>query len=401
MMSFPTLADKKHCTGCLVCADACHVGAISRIYDDDRCMTYHVNNDVCIQCGLCEKSCPSVSDYKYGENDIKKSCLYAGWCTDLELRKNSSSGGIFAALAKAVIEEGGVAIGASLSGYKTKHIVISKIEDIRKLQGSKYTQSDTLGIYKKTKELLKGGKKVVFSGVGCQVAGLLSYLGKRFDRSNLLTVDLVCGGVPSSFLVEQFEQENKDHFPSIRYFRRKQTYEFAVEGKDGKSEVIPLNEKPLPLSGFYTELANRYSCYDCQFAFAHRKADMTIADFWGDDRFPEQHQQGISAIVVHTDKGEEYVRKSAIELHKGDWRMFLTHNHRMVDGHNSKGQSKERKNLASAIANYNRLHFLYAYANYATIKRPWTWVKKLLRYAKGHLRHNTHLDKVNEILTQI
>lgn len=400
-MNRPVLADKFHCSGCLACIDACPVGAISKNYDEECCLTYQVDDDACIHCGLCMKTCPVVSDFQYGENNIKKSKLYIGWCVDTELRKDSSSGGIFAALAKLVISDGGVAIGASLDGYKVKHVVVDRKENIHKLQGSKYSQSETLKIYKRTRELLKEGRIVLFSGLGCQIAGLLSFLGDKFDTRKLITTDLVCGGIPTSFLVQQFQREYSEQYPAIHHFRRKQTYEFAVDGDDGLCHVIPLSEKPLPLCGFYTELANRYSCYDCQFAFVHRKADMTIADFWGDDKYPGQHQQGVSAIVVHSAKGLEWVQRAEIEFHDADWRTFLTHNHRMVDGYNGKGKSKARKNLANAIANYDRFSFLCTYANYASIKRPMTWVKKILRYTKGRLQRNTHKEKINEMLRQL
>lgn len=400
-MNRPILANQFNCTGCLACVDTCPVGAISERYDEDCCLTYQVNTDVCIHCGLCEKSCPSVSGYIYGDDNIKGSQLFVGWTSDAILRKRSSSGGIFAALAKSVIENGGVAVGASLSGYTINHIVIDRIEDICALQGSKYAQSVTLGIYMRARDLLKQGRTVLFSGVGCQVAGLLNFLGDKFDKSNLLAVDLVCGGVPSSFLVQQFERERKDEYSAIQYFRRKQTYEFAVEDKTGQSHVIPLSEKPLPLCGFYTELANRYSCYDCQFAYVHRKADITLADFWGDDKYPGQHQQGVSAIVVHSAKGLEWVQRAEIEYHDADWRTFLTHNHRMVDGYNVKGKSRARKSLANAIANYDRFSFLCTYANYATVRRPLTWMKKIWRYVRYRLHKNTHIDRINDILGQL
>lgn len=384
----------------MACMDACHVRAISKRYDGERHLTYKLDEDRCIHCGKCEKVCPLVSGMKYGENNIKHSQLYAGWCADISLRMNSSSGGIFAALAKAVIKDGGIAIGASLNGFEVRHIAISETGDIPKMQGSKYTQSDTAGIYRMVIDYLKQGKNVLFSGLGCQVAGLLGFLGERFDKSSLLTVDLICGGVPSKFLIEQFERENNDKYSSIHAFRNKQRYEFSVVNRHQGIDVIPNTEKPLPLSGFYTELTNRYSCYDCQFAYAHRKSDITIGDFWGDDKFPEQHKDGISAIVVHSEKGEAWLAKAPIEKYEASWQTFLTHNHRMVDGSNSAGKTKARKKLAKAIANYDRFSFLCTYANYATIKRPWSWVKKVWRYAIGRMMHNAHLDKVNKILSQ-
>lgn len=380
----PTLASLYTCTGCLVCVDTCAKNALSSFMNNEGHITYKVDSSRCIECGLCEKKCPIVSCFRYGTNNLHESTPFAAWCKDNILRAKSSSGGIFAALAKYVISNGGIVIGASLQNNEVRHIFIDKIEDISKLQGSKYTQSNTAGIYKKTIQFMKEGKSVLFSGLGCQVAGLLSFVGKREFPGKLYTVDLICGGVPSRFIIDRYLESNQE-VKEIAGFRNKGKYEFSIIDKIGINRVVPISERPFPLCGFYTELTNRYSCYDCKFNGAHRKSDLTIGDYWGDTDYPEQHAQGISVVVVHSEKGKEILEKSEIEAHEIEWNNFLMHNPRMIDGYKKYSNVGARRDLAKAFKNYTYEKLLQIYANKATWHEPWLMVKKILRYLKGRL----------------
>lgn len=200
----PKLASLSDCTGCNLCVDSCPTGAIMSIIDIEGHISYTINNDKCIECGKCERSCPVVTHYSYGTNELDKSFVYAAWSKDTLTRKNSASGGVFAELAKAILQRGGIVIGASMECNKVKHIEIDRVEDIPKLQGSKYTQSSTSGIFNIVKSHLLNGRLVLFSGLGCQVAALLKYVDKLESKENLFTVDLICGGVPSSFLISKY-----------------------------------------------------------------------------------------------------------------------------------------------------------------------------------------------------
>ena len=190
---------------------------------------------------------------------MKDSTPYAAWSKDEDLRSRSTSGGIFASLAKFVITNGGVAIGATLQKNDVCHISIDNVEDIYRLQGSKYVQSNSAGVYLTTKTFLQSGRSVLFSGLGCQVAALHSFLGDKQYTGELFTVDLICGGVPSRFLIDSYLKEHPE-VDQIISFRNKTKYEFSVLLKNGQNKVVPMSERPLPLCGFYTELTNRYSC---------------------------------------------------------------------------------------------------------------------------------------------
>lgn len=399
----PKLADNYKCTGCLACVCACTKGALTSYYNEEGHLFYKMDATLCIECGLCEKTCPVVSGIKYGNNKLTESQPFAAWCKDEGLRANSSSGGVFAGLAQFVIEQGGVVIGVSLEHNEVKHIIIETVDDINKLQGSKYTQSNTDGIYKKTKHYLKAGRTVLFSGLGCQVAGLLSYLGNKEYAGWLYTVDLICGGVPSRFIIDKYLEQNQE-VKEIAGFRNKGKYEFSVIDTDGYKQVVPLTDRPFPLCGFYTELTNRYSCYDCHYNGAHRQSDITIGDYWGDTEFLQEHEKGISVAVVHSNNGRNILKQANIEAHEIGWKNFLMHNPRMIDGHKDSSQTKARRNLEKAFAEYPYEKLLQIYANKATMREPWLMAKKIWRYMigrfKGKMYRKQLKEKINNLLNQ-
>lgn len=393
----PNLADIHSCTGCLACVDSCPRTALASCINEEGHLTYKFDEHCCVECGLCEKICPVVSHFKYGTNKLSDSIPYAAWAKDEDLRRKSTSGGVFAELAKYIISQGGVVIGVSLEQNDIKHIMIEREEDIKRLQGSKYAQSNTSGIFKTVKMALSNGKKVLFSGLGCQVAALLSYLGERKYIGSLYTVDLICGGVPSRFLIDYYLEHNPD-VDEIVAFRNKSLYEFSVKDKNGIIKSVPLSARPLPLCGFYTELTNRYSCYDCKFNGAHRMSDITIGDYWGDKSFPDQHKKGLSIAVAHSEKGENLLRGANLELHKTGWETFLLNNPRMIDGHKDKSKSKARNNLAVAFGEYSYEKILQVYANKATWHEPIVMVKKIIRHLVSMIKGFFYKNKIkNEI----
>jgi len=381
----PNLANNDWCTGCLACVDTCAKGALSSRYNEEGHLTYKLDARMCVECGLCEKACPVVSNFSYGVNILKDSKPFAAWGKDNILRLKSSSGGVFAQLAKQVIINGGLVVGASFQKNYVRHVVVDKVDDIYLLQGSKYTQSNPEGIYRTVRRLLQEGRKVLFSGLGCQIAGLLSFLGDKSYKGELYTVDLICGGVPSRFLIDYYLRNNPD-VEEIVAFRNKQKYEFSVKDSTGKVRIVPLNERPLPLCGFYTELTNRFSCYDCRFNGAHRKSDITIGDYWGDTQFTQEHKKGLSVVVVHTKKGETLLRKSDIEYHEIEWDNFLFHNPRMIDGYKNTSKTKARKYLSNAFREYSYEQILHVYANKATWHEPMLMINKIWRYTVGRVK---------------
>ena len=201
----PQLANKKECTGCLACVDSCRHDAIGSYVGSDWHYYVKVDDDRCVGCLQCEKTCPIASKQDYEQSEL--AAFYAAWNKNDEERKRSASGGAFSTMARYVLEHGGVVVGAATENVcDVRHIIVTDISELPRLQGSKYTQSNTNGIYKRVYELLKDGRQVLFSGTGCQVGALLSFLRNKRYTGHLITVDLICGGVPSKLLLQKFVQ---------------------------------------------------------------------------------------------------------------------------------------------------------------------------------------------------
>ena len=321
----PKLALYKECTGCFACVAVCPKDAIEALVNDEGHYAIRVKQEKCVHCGKCEITCNNAR-LDYGCNDLSLSKIYAGYTTDNELRRNATSGGIFAAIAKVIIETGGVVAGASFDGTYARHIIIDNEEDIAKLQGSKYTPSTMNDIYKEIEKELPN-RRVLFSGTGCQVAGILAYFKGNKNIDNLYTVDLVCGGVPSIALVRRFNEQNRCKITS---FRNKDQYELTVENEYGVKTLVP--RKNLPLDGFAYQMTNRFSCYDCQFAFCHRKSDVTIGDLWDYNYLSKEHKNGVSMLLVHTEKARKLISNMRdLYLENVPW-LVIRHNYRVVYG---------------------------------------------------------------------
>ncbi len=349
----PKLATKKKCTACLSCVSSCPKGAIQPYTYNDGHVYVRIDKEKCIGCKKCEIVCKN-SRNTFGNNNLYESSIYAAWTKNKDVRKNSTSGGIFAALAKTIIEKGGVVVGASLEKRECKHIIISNIEDIKKIQGSKYLCSSMNDIYKKIEERICNGL-VLFTGTGCQCAGVIAYFRNNKYKNNLITLDLVCGGYPSKILIDKFYEKHKD-IEQIVSFRTKDKYILKVL-KNGK--IVEVKEKNLPLHGFNCELTNRYNCYNCQFAKAHRKTDITIGDFWNYNLFEEEHSKGISTVIVHTNTGKELLLESDVILKNINWSDSINHCKRILWGKTPLFLPRRMLVNNSKRMNINRFEKLY------------------------------------------
>lgn len=382
-MKFPNLANNKQCTGCMACVDSCNHCALSSYIGEDGHYYVQTDENACIGCLLCEKVCPVVSDMKYGQSNLSE--FYAVWNKNNDERLKSASGGAFSAMAHYVLEHGGVVIGAAIENiYDVNHIIVYDINDLHKIQGSKYTQSNTKGIYNKTFEQLREGKLVLFSGTGCQVAGLLSYLKNRKYAGKLITVDLICGGVSSKLLLKKFVENEPYEIKRILSFRTKEqgwkpkgfVYNMKVEDADGVIHDYT-GKRNLVTTGFSTELTNRYSCYDCKFVGCNRISDFTIGDLWGDKEYPQEHFKGLSLVIIHNKKAFELLNgmKDYLSYYDCNQKQAQRTNFRLVNGKNVRKKTLERIFLPSLFShcNYKQLKKIYAndYPNYS----PWMVLK--------------------------
>lgn len=297
-----------NCTGCSACYNICPKNAISMKEGKDGFIFPKIDNELCINCGLCLKSCP-VENPKY-INKPEPEC-YAMMASK-DIRKVSSSGGAFTVLANWILDQGGVVCGAAFTEdfYNVEHIIINNKKDLAKLRGSKYVQSSIGTSYKKIKEYLIKNVPVLFTGTPCQVAGLKAFLGKDYDK--LYTFDIVCHGTPPAKLLKQFIQELEfKHKSKINYlsFRDKTVVGWDVSTTIKFTDGNVINKKRNDssyLNAFLKLLTLRECCGKCKFATLPRQGDVTLADFWDIHRFDPSldDRLGTSAILVNNSKGE-------------------------------------------------------------------------------------------------
>lgn len=310
----PHLASDKNCTGCLACMDACKHQAIIKILKNEHPYV-KIDTDKCINCGLCENTCPIVSSIEC--NSVENMNVYGGWVNDKQLRINAASGGAFTGLAQAFLrkhkDEKVAVFGATLSNNRVRHISIETEKDIELLSNSKYIQSDTQGVYKEVAEKLKNGYWIMFSGCPCQIAALYGYLGKKRETDYLITVEVVCHGIASNEALDLH----------LKYYHSKKIYSFrdkknnSQEWKYSQTTTIDNNGEKVKLkrendifySIYASWLLDRKSCSNCRFAIIDRVADITLADFWGLPH-PEYYEQGVSLIITNNDKAHHFVQQA-------------------------------------------------------------------------------------------
>ena len=293
-----------NCSGCAACYNVCPNGAITMKEDDEGFLYPEINEKLCTNCLICEKVCQIYNDNN--KNAENPDC-YALAQYDAE-RMKSSSGAIFPLMAQRIIEKGGYVSGVAFVDNNVEHVLINDINEIDKLRGSKYIQSDIKDIYKKIKTLLDDNKTVLFSGTPCQVEGLKLYLNKEYQ--NLYTIDLVCHGVSSKKVYREYIKEiNPDAKTYYSNFRDKMT------GWKNSSATTTVNNKSISKSikddfymqAFLKDLALRKSCFECKYAKIQRQGDITLGDFWSIKKYKKSldDDKGTSLVLVNNKKGRE------------------------------------------------------------------------------------------------
>lgn len=331
------IKDKSACCGCSACVQSCPKQCIVLKEDTEGFLYPVVNHTLCIACGKCEKVCPEFHPF----DAVESLKVYAAKHPDDTVRAESSSGGIFTFLADAVIDEGGVVFGARFdTDWSVVHDFTETHQGLRAFRGSKYVQSKIGNTYQQAEKFLKSGRKVLFTGTPCQIAGLKRYLCKEYE--NLLAVDFVCHGVPSPLVWKKYLEEtiarqcekntvllhskslvserNSISHDSNRIvdaisFRNKslgwKKFSFALTlsevTTDGEknsvllSTIFPQNEY---MQAFLANFSLRPSCYHCPVKGGKSGSDLTIGDFWGIEKIaPEiDDDKGCSLVIVHTDR---------------------------------------------------------------------------------------------------
>lgn len=307
------ITNKKDCCGCTACAGVCPRKCIAMKYDGEGFLYPEVDTEQCVDCGLCERICPSLAE-KPADNGWKRTA-YIGRDKRKDVLAHGTSGGLFTSIGEYILNRGGVVWGVIVDAdCVVRHVRVDSLSDknFAGIPGSKYVRSDIVGVFEQIKTDLEGNKPVVFSGTPCQVAGLKAFLGKEY--SGLFTVDVVCRGTPSPLVWKKYvEYQEQKHKSKICYVKfRNKTYGYH----SGTMKLVFENGKTyygsarvdLFLHSFFADLCSRPSCYDCNFKHTEHTSDLTLFDAWHAAQLNtaiRDDDKGYTNIIVQSQKGEE------------------------------------------------------------------------------------------------
>ena len=374
------MIEKKECCGCTACMHVCPVKCIAMQEDEEGFLYPVIKEEKCIHCYKCEKVCPA----RNGDCLNMKTETFAGYSRNEEIRKQSSSGGVFSVIAEWILKESGVVFGAVFDeNFEVHHIVIQTKEELIKLRGSKYVQSRMENAYQEAKQYLKTKRKVLFTGTACQIAGLKRYLDQEYE--NLYTIDVLCHGVPSPkiwrmyleekknqhhALIEKFEFRNKENgwknYSVNILFSNKQQY-----------RVHYFEDKYMKM--FLGNIDLRPSCYECHFKGFPRMSDMTIGDGWDIEKYmPDMDDdKGTSVILVHSSNGKrmfEAIKKNLI-VKEGKLDEILP---RTAESRRAAEMHPNRKKYLAGLKRGESFDTLYGYVKKSFIQRAVSFVRHIV-----------------------
>ena len=304
---------EEDCCGCTACASVCAADCIEMRENSEGFLYPRVDDKRCIGCYKCEEVCP-VANRPVGAG---KPAAFLVRVKDSEMLRRCTSGGVFTALADQTVSQGGVAYGASFrEDFTVHHERITDREDVRRLSGSKYVQSDMRFVFSQVKNDLHEGRQVIFCGTPCQVAGLHNNLDRKYE--NLFLIDLVCHGVPSPKLWMNYIDHTEKKEGKLQYinFRSKllgyhvsvMEEQFANGGVQGGSA-----RTNLMLRCYFKDVADRPICYECPFKTVSRCSDLTLFDGWHANKYVKglkDDDKGYTIVLAQSAEGRNRIEKS-------------------------------------------------------------------------------------------
>lgn len=306
--------EKKECCGCTACMAVCPRQCI-RMEPDEMGFLYPViDEDACIDCGLCAKTCKFCLSSDEALVNLSQPSVYAVQYSDDDVLKKSQSGACFTAISDWVLAKGGVVYGAVYKGlnFNVTHTRAESACERNAMRGSKYSQSDLRGVFSDVRNDLKCGKWVLFTGTPCQVSGLSAYVGRAL-ADKLILVDIICHGVASPVLWSDVIKYTESKYKSkVRSPKHRDKARFGWSGRTATFELEKNKVVYRPLVSIYNENVLRESCFNCRYSSLSRVGDITIGDFWGVEAVPhnifEPVEKGVSLLLCNTPKGGDILK---------------------------------------------------------------------------------------------
>ena len=307
---FVKIEEKDLCCGCTACYSVCPKNAIKMVRDNEGFLYPEVDKEKCVNCGMCKKVCPILNKAKLNEFKPK---AYLFQNSNEEIRKDSTSGGIFTAIGEFVIKNNGIVYGAAFDdSFVVNHIGIDVVDKLSKFRKSKYVQSNQNNCFKEIKQYLDNGKLVCYSGTPCQVGGLRAYLRK--DYENLILVDIMCHSVPSPLVFEKYKRYilkkmNANKILNINFRdKNKYGYKYSMMTIETDNGIYSQGIDTDPyLRAFFSDVSVRPSCYNCHFKTMKRVSDLTIWDCFNINEIDKSFDddKGTTRVLVQSEKGEK------------------------------------------------------------------------------------------------
>lgn len=322
------IVEKKECCGCHACASVCPKQCISMQADEEGFLYPLVDLNACIHCSRCEKVCPVIHS---GESRMPIK-VYAAKNKQLEIRLESSSGGVFSLLAEKIIRLGGVVFGAKYDDqWNVVHAWTDTLEGTTAFRGAKYVQSVIGKSYQEARSFLKQGRWVMFTGTPCQIKGLLNFLGKVYDK--LLTVDTICHGVPSPLVWQTYLKSINPVGGRIAMVSMRdktegwKQYQILIQS-DSRLLYFGKAARNLYIQGYLADLYLRPSCHDCPSKKGRSGSDCTLGDFWGIRRYyPEMDDnRGVSLVLVNSFQGMNFFQDLDVSCKEATYEQGLQEN---------------------------------------------------------------------------
>lgn len=331
------LKRKQECCGCTACVSICPQHCITMLEDGEGFLYPSIDKNACISCNACNKVCPVLKAKKRQHTSFSpETFAFAAAINDEDVLIKSSSGGLFSAISTLIIKNKGVVYGAAWLNDEVHHVGIETIDDLAKLRGSKYVQSSIDDSFLKVRDYLREGRKVLFSGTPCQIAGLRAFLRKDYD--NLFTIEVACHGAPSPKVLRKYVQLLKDQYgPNVKIdFRSKPEgwQHYKVTAYTGSKHHFYEGQKEnLFMKGFLRELYSRPICHECPFKAGVSGADITLADFWGIQdtlaSFPSYN--GASLVLAHSNKSKDVLKMlKGVTVEQVDLTKALSYNAALI-----------------------------------------------------------------------